>query len=114
MAEAIEPIKLIVCIIERGSAERITDLCLLERIAFLLSLHGYGTAESDVLDYLGLGDTEKDGVLLCVRESAADAFLRRLADALRLARPGPGIAFSIPLSSVAERRTLELLSGFSG
>ena len=47
-------------------------------------------------------------------QSAADAFLRRLADALHLDRPGPGIAFSIPLSSVAERRTLERLSGFSG
>ena len=82
MAEAIEPIKLIVCIIERGRAERITDLCLHERIAFHLTLHGYGTADSDVLDYLGLGETEKDVVLLCVRESAADAFLRRLADAL--------------------------------
>lgn len=114
MAEAIEPIKLIVCIIERGRAERITDLCLHERIAFHLTLHGYGTANSDVLDYLGLGETEKDVVLLYVRESAADAFLRRLADALHLDRPGPGIAFSIPLSSVAERRTLELLSGFSG
>ena len=114
MEKAIEPIKLIVCIIERGKAERITGLCLQERIALHLTLHGYGTADSAVLDYLGLGETEKDVVLMCIRESAADGFLRRLSVELHLNRPGQGIAFSIPLSSVAERRTLALLSGFSG
>lgn len=114
MEKAIEPIKLIVCIIERGKAERITGLCLQERIAFHLTLHGYGTADSAVLDYLGLGETEKDVVLMCIRESTADGFLRRLSVELHLNRPGQGIAFSIPLSSVAERRTLALLSGFSG
>lgn len=108
----IEPIKLIVCIVNRGDAERITALCLQQRIALHLTLRGHGTADSDVLDYLGLGETEKDVVLLCVRQSAADGFLQDLRAQLRLDRPGSGIAFSIPLSSVAERGTLALLSGY--
>lgn len=108
-----EPIKLIVCILERGNAERVTALCLQHRIAIHLTLHGHGTADSTVLDYLGLGETEKDVLLLCIRKSAADAFLEELYGALQLDRPGSGIAFSIPLSSVAERSTLTLLSGFS-
>lgn len=112
-AGAIEPIKLIVCIVDRGEAERITALCLQERIAFHLTLRGHGTADSDILDYLGLGETEKDVVLLCIRRSAADGFLQELSAHLHLDRPGSGIAFSIPLSSVAERGTLQLLSGFS-
>lgn len=110
---AIEPIKLIVCIVSRGTSERITELCLSHRIAFHLTLHGHGTADSNILDYLGLGETEKDVVLLCVRQSNADDFLKRLSTTLHLNKPGTGIAFSIPLSSVAERSTLQLLSGFA-
>ena len=110
---AIEPIKLIVCIVPRGRSERITELCLSARISFHLTLLGHGTADSSILDYLGLGETEKDVVLLCIKRSAADAFLQQLSDTLHLEQPGRGIAFSIPLSSVAERSTLQLLSGFS-
>lgn len=112
-APAIEPIKLVVCIVPRGRSERITELCLRARIAFHLTLLGHGTADSSILDYLGLGETEKDVMLLCIKKSAADAFLQQLSDALHLEQPGHGIAFSIPLSSVAERSTLQLLSGFS-
>ena len=39
--------------------------------------------------------------------------LRELITALQLEKPGHGIAFAIPLSSLAERGALELLSGFS-
>lgn len=110
---AIEPLKLIVCIINRGMAERVTELCLAQKIAMHLTLRGNGTADSKILDYLSLGDTEKDVVLVCVRASVAEGFFKELTAALRLDEPGRGIAFRIPLSSIAERGALELLSGFS-
>lgn len=109
----IEPIKLIVCIINRGMAEKVTELCLEHKVALHLTMLGRGTADSKILDYLGLGDTEKDVVLVCVKKSVVEDFMAELTDALKLNEQGRGIAFCIPLSSVAERGTLNLLSGFS-
>lgn len=109
----IEPIKLIVCIVNRGMGEKITAMCLSHRIAMHLTMRGHGTADSKILDYLGLGETEKDVVLAAVPASARDIFMQEVSDALHLEEPGRGIAFSVPLSSLAERGALELLSGFS-
>jgi len=109
--QTIEPIKLIVCILPRGASEKITVHCLEKKIAFHLLLLGRGTADSTILDYLGLGETEKDIFLLSVRKSEASKLLESLKEELQLEKPGHGIAFSIPLSSVAERHTLELLAG---
>ena len=106
-----EPIKLVVCIVERGGAERITRLCYSDGIAFHLMLRGVGTADSEIMDLLGLGEREKDIVLISVKRSEADALLETLAEEMHLERPGTGIAFTIPLSSVATGHALRILSG---
>ncbi|MBE5785258.1 MAG: hypothetical protein E7330_05600 [Clostridiales bacterium] len=110
---AIEPLKLITFIVNRGAAEHVTKLCLDHRIALHLTLRGHGTADSKIIDYLGLGETEKDVVLACVPASAMMPFMQEVCDALQLEKPGNGIAFSIPLSSLAERAALDLISGFT-
>lgn len=109
----VEPIKLIVFIVNRGMGETITAMCLAHRVAMHLTMRGHGTADSKILDYLGLGETEKDVVLAAVPASAKELFMQEVSDALQLEKPGHGIAFAIPLSSLAERGALELLSGFS-
>ena len=108
-----EPIKMVVLILPRGRAETVTAICLKHNVVFHLSLIGQGTAPSDVLAMWGLVETDRDVVLACVPAGAKDAFMQELTVELDLEAPGQGVAMCIPLSSVAQKETLELLSGFN-
>ena len=98
-----EGIKLLVFIIPRGRGNELIRLCADEGVSFRVMLHGRGTAAKEVLDILGIGETEKDVALLSVAESRSQAALRRLAHGMRLDKPGGGIAFSIPFSAAASQ-----------
>ncbi len=105
-------IELIVFIIERGRSNTLIRLCHEEKMAFNVVLHGRGTASREVLSILGIGDTEKDVVLLSVDSSRADAVLDELSKKMKLDRPGGGIAFSIPFSAAASQlNSIELFAG---
>lgn len=107
-----EPIKLIFCIVDRGKGELITRLCAEEKIAFNLLLRGRGTADSQMLNLLGLGETEKDIVILSTADSKQSHIMRRLDEILHLSEPGKGIAFSVPFSSLASQ--YDTLAAFAG
>ncbi len=108
-----EPIKMVVLILPRGRAEIVTEICLKHNVVFHLSLIGRGTAPRDVLELWGLAETDRDVVLACVPASAKEAFMQELTEVLQLEAPGQGVAMCIPLSSVAQSETLQLLSGFN-
>lgn len=70
---------------------------------------GTGTAQSDVLDYLGLEATEKT-VLFAVQEEEDWLALKKdLRRKLQIDAPGGGIAFTVPLSSIGGKKTLRFL-----
>ena len=98
----IDPIRLLVTIVEHGKGERITNLANAQHIHFNLLLHGRGTASSDILDMLGLGSTEKDVVVCALPRSSVKQMLHSVAEEMRLKRPGTGVAFSLPLSGINE------------
>ncbi|HAK44067.1 MAG TPA: hypothetical protein DCM59_16970 [Clostridium sp.] len=104
-------IKLMVTIIDRGKGEKVTDICKENNISFHLICLGKGTANSEILEYLGIGDTEKDIVMSSVPEDRATSIVRELSKKLQLDKPGNGIVFTIPISSVAGVVTLQLLTG---
>ena len=108
-----EPIKMILLILPRGNAETVTQICLRHKVAFHLTLHGRGTAAADILELWGLEDTDRDVVLVCIPQSVRDGFIKEVTQRLELEKPGHGILLCVPLSSVATRETLALLSGFS-
>ena len=55
-----DPIRLLVTIVEHGKGERITNLANARHVHFNFILHGRGTASSDILDMLGLGDVAQE------------------------------------------------------
>ncbi len=97
---SIDPLRLMVAIMERGRGEQIADLFPPDHTPLLLVLLGRGTAKSELLDYLGLERTQKDIVLTLLPQHVAGPFLRRMAHELHMGRPGGGIAFTIPLTSI--------------
>lgn len=49
---AVEPIKLITCIVNRGDGETVTELCAREGISCSVVLRGRGTADNAMLTML--------------------------------------------------------------
>ena len=87
-------IKLMVTIVDRGRSSKAVDLFKAAGLPFHYACLGHGTANSDILDYLGLGETQKDVLLTAVPEPAAHGLLVRAAEKLQLSSPGKGIIFT--------------------
>ena len=70
---------------------------------------GMGTATNEVMDYLGLDSAEKAVSFSVVEEETWQTVKKQLRKKLQIDAPGGGIAFTVPLSSVGGRKTLEFL-----
>lgn len=104
-------IKLMITITDRGKGEKVTDICKKNSINFHLICLGNGTANSDILEYLGLGDTDKDIVMSAVPEDSVSFIIKELSKKMQFDKPGNGIVFTIPINSVGGVVTLQLLTG---
>lgn len=103
-------IKMLVTIIDRGKGEKLAEMFREENIVYNLIALGKGTAKSDILDYLGLGQTEKDIVLSVVQVQDVPKIMDKLKEKMQLKKPGNGIAFTIPINSVDSALALEIIS----
>ena len=107
-----EGLELMCFILARGKGERLLALCADRGLSFSVLLRGHGTAGTEILSILGIGDPEKDIVLLSASRDRADEIMLELAGKMGLERPGTGIAFSIPFSAAASQfMTYELFAG---
>ena len=104
-------LKLLATIVDRGKGQSVTDLMKKEGVLFHTIMLGRGTARKAVLNYLGLGETEKDVVISTIRMEGGRHVLKKLMQAMQLDAPGRGIAFTVPLSSVGGAQTLSYLTG---
>lgn len=103
-------IKLFITIVSRGNGEKVTEMLRENKVMFNIIALGKGTAKSEILNYLGLGQTDKDIVLSVVEEDKISLIIENLKEKFNLKEPGNGVAFSIPISSVDSSVALEHIS----
>ncbi len=106
-----EAVGLMVTIVDRGKGERAAAVCGGRKLPFHFLCFGLGTAASDLLDYLGLGETKKDVVFSLIPRREAGRLPALLARELRMGAPGGGIAFTLPLSGVSGFVPMTLAGG---
>ena len=80
-------------------------------IQLALKATGRGTASDEIRKYLGLGEAEKNILFASMERKKALQVLDIFEGERKLNRPGAGIAFTVPISSVAGRQSLQILSG---
>lgn len=102
-------IYLMTTIVDRKIVNKYLDLYRENNLYVMFLTLGYGTASNDVLDYLGLDSTEKAVAYSVVEEDTWITVKKALEKKLRIDAPGGGIAFTIPLSSVGGKKTLQFL-----
>ena len=110
---------LMTTIVDRKTARKYQELYRESGQNVMFSSLGFGTAASEVLNYLGLEATEKavrvlasarTRIFLSVQEEEHwQTVKKQLQKKLRIDAPGGGIAFIIPLSSIGVKKVLQFL-----
>ncbi len=104
-------LRFLVTITKRGLGEEFIELYNEHGLPIVLNCMGNGTASSDVLDCLGIEKTEKDVIFTITNIETAKAVMHDLTYKKGIDLPGMGIAFTIPLSSIAGKDLFKYLSG---
>lgn len=102
-------IYLMTTIVDRKIIEKYLSLYRENDLHIMYVTLGYGTATNEIMDYLGLDSIEKAVAMSVVEEETWFTIKKQLQKKLQIDAPGGGIAFTIPLSSVGGRKTLEFL-----
>lgn len=81
--------------------EKINKILSKVDVPFKIVAHGNGTADSKILDYLGLGDNKKIVFIGIINDNDTERLYKVLEYHLSLSRAGRGIAFTVPLSGAS-------------
>ena len=92
--------KAVFTIVDYGLHEQLTHIYKEADIPLTFISHGYGIADANILDYLGFGENKKIVVLNILTEERIRQLFTTLASQMNLDKPGTGITFSLPLSSM--------------
>lgn len=106
-----ERLKLVISIIKRGAGNKIAEFYKNFNLHYNYICFGAGTANSEILDYLGLETNEKDVVLTLVPAAKILELMERATKEFKLNFPGRGIVFTVPLVSASARAQKILCKG---
>lgn len=101
---------LVFTIVSRGKGEAVLDVFRENKVLQNIICHGHGTAPSSILEVLGLGATDKDIILSFVIAENSKKVIEQVAKKLEFSKPGHGIAFTVPLESVAGIMSFKFLT----
>lgn len=96
-------------IVDRKIAKKYVELYNEIGKTVLFVTLGTGTASSEVMDYLGLDSSEKAVIFSLQEEEGWLETKKLLQKKLQIDAPGGGIAFTVPLSSIGGKKTLQFL-----
>ena len=101
---------LLVTVVNKGKGTFFADLLKSFDVNLQMSFVGSGTARRDLIDFLGLKDERRSILFSVVRAERVDAVLAALEERFQSVNSGPGIAFTIPMSSVMGKLSYGFLS----
>lgn len=107
-------LKLIITIVDRGKGKHISALYRKHGVAYHFAALGRGTAKSEILEYLGVGENEKEIIFSLADEDTLPEIWQLLNEKCRFKEAGHGIAFTIPVASIGGKLTLEYVLGLIG
>lgn len=97
---AVKKLKLLVTVVDRSKALFYVDLLEQFEINMQTVVFGTGTADSKMLRYLGLTESDKAVILSAVREDNVKAVLEMLEEKFEKVKNGKGIAFTVSMKSI--------------
>ena len=93
-------LELLITVVPRKKAAFYMDLIQSFDANMQVAVPAQGTADSEIMRYLGLTDTDKTAIFSVVREEQLDELTEALAQKFRSIKNGEGVAAAIPFTSM--------------
>ena len=93
-------LELLITVVPRKKAAFYMDLIQSFDANMQVSVPAQGTADSEIMRYLGLTDTDKTAIFSVVREEQLDKLTETLAQKFRSIKNGKGVSAAIPFTSM--------------
>ena len=103
-------LKMLITVVNRPKTEFYVDLIQTYEANVQLVLSATGTANAEILGYLGLSSDEKSVIISIIRDDREKEILAALEDRFSTIRNGKGIAYTIPMSSTIGVAIYQFLS----
>ena len=100
-----------ITISRRADSDTVSELYQMLEVPRLYSSLAHGTANSTILDLLGLEQCEKVVHQTVVTHNKLHELIAALERRLQIDMPGQGIALAVPLASISTKKTLDFFSG---
>ena len=106
----VRKLKLLITVVDRSKALFYLDLLEGFEVNVQMVLYGRGTANSQMLDLLGLAESDKAVIISYIREDKIKEAMETLEDKFQRVKNGKGIAYTIALDSIIGVSMYQLLS----
>lgn len=107
----VKRIKLLVAIVDRGKGDEVVGILKDSGVTYNMVSPALCAAGSEIMDYLGLTNPERDMIFSVVTEDKVGMVLNKLLYKLNFDVPGNGFAFTIPITGVSGPLALRYISG---
>lgn len=91
-------LQLLFTVVDRRKAEFYTDILQSFEVNMQISLSARGTAKTEMLELLGLAESDKCVILSVIKEERAKEALATLEEKFRTIKNGKGIAYTVPMT----------------
>lgn len=106
----VRKLKLLVTVVDRSKTLFYVDLLEQFEVNVQMVLYGRGTANSQMLDLLGLAETEKSVIISYIRSDKIKEAMETLDEKFHKVKNGKGIAYTVSLDSIIGVSMYQLLS----
>jgi len=103
-------LKILFTVVNRPKTEFYVDLIQTFEANVQLVLSAAGTANEELLNYLGLSSTEKSVIISVIRDDREKELLSALDNRFKTIKNGKGIAYTVPMSSTIGVAIYQFLS----
>ena len=94
-----QKLKLLITVVNRQKAEFYMDPLQSFEVNMQLAMSAHGTAKTEMLDLLGLVDTEKVVIFSAIRNDRVNDAMKMLEEKFATIKNGKGIAYTVPMTS---------------
>ena len=106
----VKKIKMLITVIDRSKTLFYLDLLEQFEVNVQMVIYGKGTANSEMLNLLGLAESDKSVILSYIKEDRVKDALETLNEKFNKVKNGKGIAYTISLDSIIGVSMYQLLS----
>ena len=106
----VKKLKMLITVVDRSKALFYVDLLEQFEVNVQMVMYGKGTANSEMLNLLGIAESDKAVIMSYIREDKVKEALDTLNEKFHKVKNGKGIAYTISLDSIIGVSMYQLLS----